>query len=192
MINGRPDIKMKKNKLILFIMAVSFVVIDQLTKLIVFERLKDNDSIVVIKNILNFTYVENRGAAWGMLSGRMNILVLITIIVIPLLLIGLRNTFTAISHTKNKVPFYLLQVVLVMIISGALGNFIDRIVRGFVVDFIQVTFMDFPVFNIADCFITVGAVLFIIDYGFFIKEEEFDIIIKGKKVLELEEKEGVK
>ena len=76
---------------------------------------------------------------------------------------------------------------LILLLSGAVGNFIDRIIKGYVVDFFQFTFFDFPVFNVADCYITIGAVFFIVIYMFLLKDDDITILFKGEKAV-LEEK----
>ena len=111
--------------------------------------------------LIDFTYVQNRGAAFSILSGKINFLALISI----LFCIGL-IIFVIIKKPKNK----LLCISLAMIFSGALGNAIDRLFYGFVVDFIETTFVDFAVFNIADIGITVGAFLLAIYVIFFDRE----------------------
>ena len=138
------------------------IMLDQLSKAFASSNLKNSDSVTVIKGFFDLTYVENRGAAWGVLSGRISILVIITVILIPIF-------------------------DLILLLSGAVGNFIDRIIKGYVVDFFQFTFFDFPVFNVADCYITIGAVFFIVIYMFLLKDDDITILFKGEKAV-LEEK----
>lgn len=164
---------------------LGFVVLDQAAKALAITKLKNNDSITLIKGFLGLTYVENEGAAWGVLSGRMNILVIITIIIIPLFvlcMIKINKNKELLNRSKLKVISFL-HFDMVLLLAGAIGNFIDRIVNGYVIDFFQFTFIDFPVFNVADCYITVGAVVFIIIYIFMLKEDDISILIKGKKSL---------
>ena len=78
---------------------------------------------------------------------------------------------------------------MILLLSGAIGNFIDRIIKGYVVDFFQFTFIDFPVFNVADCYITIGAVLFIIIYMFLLKDEDISLLFKGEKAVSEEKKD---
>lgn len=103
--------------------------------------------------LFNFTYVQNTGAAFSILSGKMWLLSIVSV----LFCIG-TVLFFIIKKPKNK----LLCVALTLIFAGALGNAIDRVSYGYVVDFIETTFMNFAVFNIADIAITVGAILFVI------------------------------
>lgn len=129
------------------------VIIDQITKLLALTYIKPVNTIVVIKDVLSFTYVENKGAAFGIMQNARWIFIIFTIAVIAAL----------IFYTIKKAPSSRLYYVSVgLIIAGGVGNLIDRIFRGFVVDMIQVTFIDYPVFNFADCCVVMGAILFCI------------------------------
>lgn len=111
---------------------------------------------------VNFTYLENRGAAFGILQDKRFFFLIITLVIVCYLLYHFYNTY----KTNPKI----LNISLALIISGALGNFYDRFVNGFVVDFIEFSFFNFPVFNVADIFVTVGCALMII-YIIFIHED---------------------
>ncbi len=112
---------------------------------------------------VNFTYLENRGAAFGILQDKRIFFLIITLVIVCYLLYHFYNTY----KTNAKI----LNISLALIISGALGNFYDRFVNGFVVDFIEFSFFNFPVFNVADIFVTVGCALMII-YIIFIHEDK--------------------
>lgn len=112
---------------------------------------------------VNFTYLENRGAAFGILQDKRIFFLIITLVIVWYLLYHFYNTY----KTNAKI----LNISLALIISGALGNFYDRFVNGFVVDFIEFSFFNFPVFNVADIFVTVGCALMII-YIIFIHEDK--------------------
>lgn len=112
---------------------------------------------------VNFTYLENRGAAFGILQDKRFFFLIITLVIVCYLLYHFYNTY----KTNPKI----LNISLALIISGALGNFYDRVVNGFVVDFIEFSFFNFPVFNVADIFVTVGCALMII-YIIFIHEDK--------------------
>ncbi len=146
------------------IISVVVIIIDQLTKLWAYHSLQGTRGIQVIGNMLEFRYVENRGAAFGILQGRMWFFYVITIIVVAILFYYL--------FTQDRSSIFL-NITVGLLIGGALGNFIDRLLRGFVVDFIKVDFVsqiNFPVFNVADIAITIGSVLFII-YILFLEKE---------------------
>nr|WP_312576008.1 signal peptidase II [Sedimentibacter sp.] len=132
------------------------VIFDQVTKIWAVSALKGGSSIKIIDDFLRFSYVENRGAAFGILQNQIWFFVIITLVMI----IVLGYMFFKYKNITN-----LSKLSLVLIAGGAIGNFIDRIIRGYVVDFIDVkfgNFYDFPVFNIADSFVVCGTVLLII------------------------------
>lgn len=111
------------------------------------------EEIEIIKDALYFTYVENRGAAFGIMQNKQLIFIILTVIVI-LGMIGFL--------IKNKPQSKLLKLSLSFIIAGGIGNLIDRIHLGYVVDFIDVRIINYPVFNVADCFVVIGAILLFI------------------------------
>lgn len=129
------------------------IFIDQISKYGAFIALKDNDPVVIIDNFFQLSYVKNYGAAWGILQNQRYFFIALTILVI--LLLG--------AYAKtNKNLSKLTIVSFALIIGGAVGNLIDRIKMGYVIDFLDVTFgslYDFPVFNFADSFIVVGTFL---------------------------------
>lgn len=156
-----------KIKLKLAFLPVVLVIFDQLTKLWARNELASGNSIVLIKKVLSFTYVENRGAVWGLFQGKYNILAIISVVII----LGIFYVIYRMPDTKRFLPLYL---TLLLIISGAIGNFIDRVAFGFVTDFISFDLIDFPVFNVADIFVTVSAFVMVFLLCFYYKEEEID------------------
>ena len=139
--------------LLIIIVGIILTVADQLLKLWAISSLEPIGSITVIENIFSLTYVENRGAAWGMMAGAKWYL-----IIMPIVIIVAAIAYLVIKKLSD--PLLLWSVML--IVSGGLGNLIDRIFRGYVVDYLHATFIDFPVFNLADCCITIGAGLLIL------------------------------
>ena len=132
------------------ILLVLIIFADQLSKWLVVALLQGKESVYVIPGVLRFTYVENDGAAFGMLDDhRWVFLVLSTVMIIALIF----------YIVKYKPSSKWVMTSLILIVGGGIGNMIDRIRLGYVVDFFKTEFMDFAVFNVADCFITVGAVL---------------------------------
>ena len=135
---------------------VTFVVfgLDQLTKWLVVKNMYLTESISVIGDFLRFTSHRNRGAAWGILEGRFWIFYIITAIVVG---------FIIYYVMKYKITDFLSLFTFGLIMGGALGNFIDRLFRGEVVDFLEVNFPfydTFPIFNVADSALTIGVLLF--------------------------------
>lgn len=131
------------------------VVADQLMKLWVLDNLAGNPSRLVIPHLLQLTYVENRGAAFGILQGRIGVLSIVTLaVVIVLLILLIRGKFS-----KCRLVMWCVA----LIIAGGLGNLIDRLVRGFVVDYFDISpLFTFPVFNLADCCVVIGTFLLMI------------------------------
>lgn len=139
--------------MILWILTIAAVIAaDQLSKILVLEYLRP-DSVTVIPGVLDFTYVENRGAAFGMLADHRWVFILLSVAAIVAIVIYL---------VWSKPKSALLRFSLALIAGGGIGNMIDRIGRGFVVDFINATFVDFYVFNVADSCVCVGCALLII------------------------------
>ena len=138
--------------------ALLFTVLDQLTKVWI-ENVAggvEGKGIVVIKNILNFTYIKNDGASMGILGGQRIILIILTLGIIAL----------GVWFFVKKKPSHLLVLTASsLILSGAVGNLVDRVLFGFVRDFIDLQFIKFYVFNVADCCICIGAALLVV-YAF--------------------------
>lgn len=136
----------------------SFIIgLDQFTKYLAVKYLKHSSPIVLIKDFISFSYIENYGAAFGIMQDKKYFFIIITIIVILFIIIFLKNNYNKLSK--------LMRVALIMLMSGATGNLIDRIRQSYVIDFISVKFHNgyqFPVFNVADCFIVVSTILIIL------------------------------
>lgn len=137
------------------IVAIVILIIDQLTKKIITATMNIGDSYEVIPHFLNITSHRNNGAAWGILSGKMGFFYIITLIILAVLIIFY------IKETKYNA---FMQVAISLLFAGALGNFIDRLFNGEVVDFIDTNIFgyDFPIFNIADSSLTIGVIFVII------------------------------
>ena len=140
------------NILITTVIAAVAVILDQLSKLWVLRSFELGESREVLSGILNWTYIQNKGAALGMLSEHRWVFMILSAVLIAAILL-----FIVFSKDITR-P---LVVVLAMILGGGIGNMIDRFAYGYVIDFIDVKFLPFWkwIFNIADIFVTVGAVL---------------------------------
>ena len=138
----------------IYLFVIAFIVgLDQLSKSIIVQTLKLNETIVVIKDFFNITYVQNKGAGFSILQGQMTFFYIITIIALILLSYLLYKS-------KDKISI----IAYLFMIGGAIGNFIDRLLLGYVVDFLDFYIFNYnyPVFNIADSFLTIGVILLII------------------------------
>lgn len=151
------------------VLTLILIIADQYTKHLAVKFIKPVGSVEVIKNILRFSYVENRGAAFGMLRDARWVFITVTVISVAAIV-----WWMVFRRPESR----LLRVSLLLILSGALGNLIDRVMLGYVTDMIDVAFIDFPVFNFADCCVVVGAVLFAIYVLFVYKEPEKEISLK--------------
>ncbi len=135
------------------IIAVLAIIADQVTKYIVVQNIKLHDEIPFIKGFMSFYHTRNTGGGWSILDGGgAERVVLITVSLCAMALV-------VFVLAKNYHRHVLMNISLAMVLGGGIGNMIDRIRLQYVVDFLHTEFIDFPTFNIADCFITVGAIL---------------------------------
>ena len=135
-----------KRKTITKYLVIGILFFDQLSKYIITQKIPLGESIPIIKNIFHLTYILNRGAAFGIFKNQIPFFIILAIIAITVILFGLRRKATL-----------RIEVALSLILSGAIGNLIDRIRLNAVIDFLD--FRIWPVFNIADSAITIGAML---------------------------------
>ena len=156
-----------------FIAAAVLVGIDQLTKYLAVQYVKPVGSIPVIDGFFQLTYVENRGAAFGIMQNKQWFFLIITLAVLA----GLIWISGKIPEERHFTP---LKICLYFVGAGAVGNMIDRIFRKYVVDFVYFSLINFPVFNVADIYVTVAAVMLVILILFFYQEEDFDRIFPKK------------
>ena len=147
-------------KYILFVLAI--VLADQWTKWLVVENIPLYGHVDFIPGFLGFTYTQNTGAAWSMLSGQQWLFVVVFVVLTALLLL---------EYFKFRMPFTTVERWLIAAVyAGGLGNVIDRVRLGYVVDMIHTDFMDFPIFNVADCFISCGCIALLLHLVFFNKQ----------------------
>ena len=147
--------------LYLCLFAIGIVGVDQLTKFLTIANIELYADATFIPNVLGFTYVRNTGAAFSMLEGQRWLFVIV-FVVLTVLIVW--------EYFKAPLPFTKLERwCIAAVYGGGLGNMIDRVFRGYVVDMLETKFMDFPVFNVADCFITCGCILLLVHIIFFNK-----------------------
>lgn len=139
---------------------LALVAADQLLKMAAVIFLQQSGPIEVIPNVLGLTYVENRGAAFGMMEGSTTLLIAVTTVIL---------VFGCFVLAKNILQNRVLNGCVLVVMAGGLGNLIDRIFRGCVIDYLQFQFIDFPVFNFADCLVVCGIVVMVVDILFFDK-----------------------
>ena len=170
---------MKKRKTIWLILDLAAMVLltylDQFTKNMAVLHLKGKPSVPILKDILVLQYLENKGAAFGMLQNQKIFFIFIEVLI--LFVIG----FVLVRMPAEK-KYNLMHVILVLVASGAIGNMIDRVVQDYVVDFIYFVLIDFPIFNVADIYVTCATVLFVIVVLFYYKEEDFGFLSVKQKI----------
>lgn len=172
-------IGMNKKKIILlivdFILAAIFITADQISKYYAVLMLKDKPPYSVVDGTFELHYLENQGAAFGILQGQKFFFMFIAAVILCMII-----------YVIFKMPYqriYIkLHITLVLIASGAIGNLIDRLRYDYVIDFLYFSLINFPVFNVADIYVTVAAFLLVLLLLFVYKETELEFLtFRAKK-----------
>ncbi len=139
----------------IIILSIIFLIVDQITKILVVNSLVPGENIEIIKNIFSIIYTNNTGAAFSILLGKRIFLIVVAVLIIGVLLYYIK---------RNKIEKKIDIIALSFVIGGSLGNLIDRIVRGYVIDFISIKLgnYNFPIFNVADILIVIGVFLLLL------------------------------
>lgn len=162
--------KKKTIQLLLDVLAfVILVALDQVTKYFAVAKLKGEPSVKLIDGVFELQYLENRGAAFGMLQNGKVFFIFAAVVMLTAIIFVLIKA----PASRKYRPWH---VYLVMIAAGGIGNMIDRIRLDYVVDFFYFSLINFPIFNVADIYVTVGTALFVILILFFCKEEDLTFI----------------
>lgn len=148
--------------------------LDQWTKYLAVLHLKGQENIVWIPGVFQLQYLENHGAAFGILQGKQWIFFLLTLVYLVVAV----WIYFRIPRTKR---YLLLHLIAILLTAGALGNFIDRVTQGYVVDFFYFSLIDFPIFNVADIYVVVSFIALVICILFVYKDEEFSFLQLKKK-----------
>lgn len=168
------------NKKILYLFDILFFLLivagDRVSKYFAVRKLKDHPSISVINGFMELHYIENNGAAFGLLKNQLSFFILVAVVV-------LFAVFYILIKTPSRKKYVSMHMLLIMISGGAVGNLIDRIAYRYVVDFIYFSCINFPVFNVADIFVTVGCTLLIIFFIFVYKEDDLFFLNFNEKKL---------
>ena len=154
--------------IIAIIAAAVLVGIDQLTKYLALVNLKPIGSTTVVDGFLDLTFVENRGVAFGMFSGKKWFILLLTLCIVAFLV----YYFVKMPRTKE---YQWVRCAMVLVLAGAVGNMLDRVFRGYVVDFFYFSLIDFPIFNVADIYVTMTFIVLVLLIFFYYKDEDFSI-----------------
>lgn len=169
-----------KRFFLFFFVSLFLIIFDQWTKHLAVAFLKGGAEITLLPRVLYLLYVENPGAAFGILRGQQFFFLLITIVV----LLGILYTVWKIPSSfhsgqvemEKSRSYFPLFWALCFVFSGAIGNCIDRQLRAYVVDFIYFSPIDFPVFNVADIYVSVSAFLLLLLFMFYYKETDFSFV----------------
>ncbi len=166
----------------LFVLIAAVVtVLDQITKRIAVEKLKPIETYPLWKDVFHLTYCTNKGAAFSMLSGHRWVFIVITSVALVAM------TAAIFVLKKNRYPFY---IFMGMVVGGGIGNMIDRLGAGYVVDFFDFRLINFAIFNVADVFVCVGTALLAIDV-IFIEDPSSFSLRRSKKDLEKDDKDDI-
>lgn len=162
----------KKKKIFLlvdFLMIILLVFLDQFTKYLSVIHLEDKPAIKIIDGVLELNFLKNSGAAFGLLQNQKVFFILVAVMILCI-----------IAYVLFRMPddkkYNIMHILLVMIASGAAGNMIDRVRNDYVVDFIYFVIINFPIFNVADIYVTVSTFLFVILFLFYYKENDFNFL----------------
>ncbi len=156
------------------IFIVLLVVLDQWTKVLAIKHLMNKAPIVLWDGVFELRYLENRGAAFGIFQNQKIFFIIVTIVIAALLI----WFYTRIPDNKHYNP---MKIVIAVCLAGAIGNFIDRMINSYVVDFFYFKLIDFPIFNVADIYVTCSAAAFIFLFIFLYKEDDFKFLESKKK-----------
>lgn len=156
------------------IIALAGIFLDQITKYLAVVHLKEKEAYVLWDQVFQLEYLENRGAAFGMLQNQ-QIFFFFSVILISAVVVWF---YLRVPMEKKFLP---LRLCAVFIMAGAYGNFIDRLCLGYVIDFFYFKLIDFPVFNVADIYVTISTIVFCLLLFFYYKEEDLERIIRSRK-----------
>lgn len=156
--------------MISIILFIILVFIDQFSKYWIINHLELHESIPIIHDIFEIHYLRNTGAAWGIFKDQQLFFCISTIIVF---ILGVLLFIRCVKLNRFKD----IQFLIILILSGAIGNLIDRIRFHYVIDFLYFKWIDFPIFNIADCYVTIGVFIIIFLFIFKYKEEDIEYLI---------------
>lgn len=169
--NQKEQTKRKPAVMIGYAVATFLLVLfDQWSKHLAVKHLKGQADIPLIKNVFELSYLENTGMAWGLFAGGRWIFLAGTLAVLALIFYAFQKA----PWTKRYRP---LRMVLAVLAAGAIGNLVDRLLQGYVVDFFYFCLINFPIFNVADCYVVISGILFILLFLFYYKDEDLAVFV---------------
>lgn len=162
----------KTSKILFYVVDVILIVImtaaDRITKGMAVASLKGHDAVKLIPDVLELQYLENRGAAFGMLQNQKYFFIVVGIIFLGVI-------FAALIRLPVIKKYRLLRFCLCMISAGAIGNLYDRVTLDYVIDFIYFVYINFPIFNVADCYVTISTAILLILFIFVFREDDLNM-----------------
>ena len=156
------------------ILTVILIGFDQWTKMLAVAFLKGKDPFVIWNGVFELHYLENRGAAFGMMQGQRTFFLIMGIVVF----IAVIYLF---SHMSKENRFWPIRLIAVFILAGAWGNMLDRMRLFYVVDFFYFKLIDFPIFNVADIYVTTATAFLLMLFGFYYKDSDLEVFSLKKK-----------
>ena len=150
---------------------IILVLIDRITKIWAVEHLQDREAVSIIKNVLELYYLPNgnTGAAFGMLSGHRILFLVIAFIVVAVI-------FYLVFNMPQDKKYRAVSILFMFIAAGGAGNMIDRFIQGYVVDFIYISCINFPIFNVADMYVSVCTVILALIVLIKLKEDDYNVL----------------
>lgn len=156
------------------IVTVVLVVLDQFTKYLAAANLKNGNSIFIIKDVFQLQYLENRGAAFGMFQGGKVMFIIITVFLVAVM----AYIYWHCPMTKR---YLWIRIIIMFLMAGAFGNLIDRIRLDYVIDFFYFELINFPIFNVADIYVSCSVVVLLLLFIFYYKEEDMEVLLPSRK-----------
>lgn len=167
--NKNVEVKRWKMLCVDMVIFVLLLVLDQFTKFLAITHLKDQPAHVLFEGVLELQYLENRGSAFGMLQGQKVFILFVGVVFLSVI-------FFFLFKLPQLKKFCIVHVLLSALIAGGIGNMIDRLRFDFVVDFISFVLINYPVFNVADIYIVVSAIVLFALFLFVFKEKDLEFL----------------
>lgn len=159
------------NLIVWAVASAVLVLADQYTKALAVTHLKNQEACVILDGVFELLYSENRGAAFGMMQGRQGIFFLIGVAVLIVAAYAMYR-LPAWKHHR----YHWMKICVILITAGAIGNMVDRVSQGYVVDFLYFSLINFPIFNVADIYVTVATGLLIVLMFFYYRDEDLECL----------------
>lgn len=165
------NVEVKRSKMLIIdlVLAIVLLAFDQFTKYLAIVKLKEQSAYVLIDGVLELQYLENRGSAFGMLQNQKYFILFVGIVFMAVILFFL-------FKLPQQKKFCVMHILFACIIAGGVGNMIDRIRFDYVVDFISFVLIDYPIFNVADCYIVCATIVLFILFLFVYKEKDLEFL----------------